>query len=167
MPTQSCLTCCDPKDCSPPSSSVHGISQARILEWVAISSSREFSPPRDCTHISCVCYIGWQGDSLPPYHLGSYLSVHLLNKGYRSKEDIKKISYGISNSQEERHSPLSSQVFSLPKFALVNILSETKVGTYSMNESRENLKLLSLQKIQNVFVSSILYFIYGNASVHK
>jgi len=38
--TQSCLTLCDPTDCSPPGSSVHGILQARILEWIAISSSR-------------------------------------------------------------------------------------------------------------------------------
>ena len=38
---------CNPIDCSPPSSSGHGISQARILEWVAISSSRGSSPPRD------------------------------------------------------------------------------------------------------------------------
>ena len=37
--TQSCLTACDPMDCSPPGSSVHGIVQARILEWVAISFS--------------------------------------------------------------------------------------------------------------------------------
>ena len=37
---QLCLTLCTPMDCSPPGSSVHGISQARILEWVAISSSR-------------------------------------------------------------------------------------------------------------------------------
>ena len=37
---QSCLTLCDPVDCSPPVSSVHGILQARILEWVAISFSR-------------------------------------------------------------------------------------------------------------------------------
>ena len=37
---QSCLTLCDPVDCSPPGSFVHGILQARILEWVAISSSR-------------------------------------------------------------------------------------------------------------------------------
>ena len=37
---QSCLTDCDPLGCSPPGSSVHGISQARILEWVVISSSR-------------------------------------------------------------------------------------------------------------------------------
>ena len=38
--TQSCLTLCDPVDCSPPGSSVHGILQARILEWVAIPFSR-------------------------------------------------------------------------------------------------------------------------------
>ena len=37
---QSCPTLCDPIDCSPPGSSVHGILQARILEWVAISFSR-------------------------------------------------------------------------------------------------------------------------------
>ena len=41
---QSCPTLCDPMDCSPPGSSVHGISQARIMEWVAISFSRGFSP---------------------------------------------------------------------------------------------------------------------------
>ena len=44
-----CLTLCDPMDCSPPGSSVHGIFQARILEWVAISSSRGSSQPRDPT----------------------------------------------------------------------------------------------------------------------
>ena len=46
---QSCLTLCDPMDGSPPGSSVHGILQARILEWVAIPSSRESSGPRDQT----------------------------------------------------------------------------------------------------------------------
>ena len=40
---QSCLTLCNPTDCSPPGSSFHGIFQARILEWVAISYSRGFS----------------------------------------------------------------------------------------------------------------------------
>ena len=48
------LTLCDPMDCSPPGSSVHGISQARILEWVAISFSRGSSQSRDRTHISCI-----------------------------------------------------------------------------------------------------------------
>ena len=39
--TQSCPTLCDPVDCSPPGSSIHGISQARILEWAAISFSEQ------------------------------------------------------------------------------------------------------------------------------
>ena len=54
MRAQSCLTLCDPMDCSPPGSFVHQISQARILEWVAISSSRGSSRPRDWTCISCM-----------------------------------------------------------------------------------------------------------------
>ena len=47
----------DPMDCSLPGSSVHGIFQARKLEWIAISSSRESSRPGDRTHISCVSCI--------------------------------------------------------------------------------------------------------------
>ena len=49
--SQSCLTLCDPMYC-PPGSSVHGILQARILEWVAMPSSRESSQPRGRTQIS-------------------------------------------------------------------------------------------------------------------
>ena len=45
--TQSCLTLCDPMDCRSPGSSVQGILQARLLEWVAISFSRGSSRPRD------------------------------------------------------------------------------------------------------------------------
>ena len=55
--TQLCPTVCDPMDGSPSGSSVHGILQARILEWVAISSSRGSSQPRDQTCISCVSCI--------------------------------------------------------------------------------------------------------------
>ena len=52
--SQSCLTLCDPMDCSPPGSSVHGILQARILEWVAISFSRGSSWSRNWTWVSCI-----------------------------------------------------------------------------------------------------------------
>ena len=44
-----CLTLCDPMDCSPPGTSVHGIFQARMLEWVALPSSKWSSRPRDLT----------------------------------------------------------------------------------------------------------------------
>ena len=57
---QPCPTLCDSVDYSIPDSSVHGILQARILEWVAISFSRGSSQPRDRTLVSCMesrCFI--------------------------------------------------------------------------------------------------------------
>ena len=52
--TQSCLTLCNPMDCGPPGSSVLGILQARILEWVAMPFSRGSSQPRDWTQVSVI-----------------------------------------------------------------------------------------------------------------
>ena len=68
---QSCPTPCNPRDCSSPGSSVHGTLQTRILEWVAISSSRGSSRPRDRTLVSCSsCTAGrlftHLGDPFPP-----------------------------------------------------------------------------------------------------
>ena len=64
---QSCPTLCDPRDCSPPGSSVHGILQARILEWVAISFSRGSSRPRNQTQVS---------------HIASRCFYHLSHEGF-------------------------------------------------------------------------------------
>ena len=58
---QSCPAVCDTMDCSLPGSSVHGIPQARILEWVAMLSFRRTSQPRDQTrvsYISCISCLG-------------------------------------------------------------------------------------------------------------
>ena len=52
--TQLCPTLCDPMNCSLPGFSLHGIVQARVLEWVAISFSRGSSQPRDWTRVSCI-----------------------------------------------------------------------------------------------------------------
>ena len=62
----SCYILCDPVDCSPPGLSFYGILQQRILEWVALPSSRGSSWPRDGTRISCIA-----GDSLLLSHWGS------------------------------------------------------------------------------------------------
>ena len=51
---QSCWTLCDPMACSPPGSSVCAVSQARILKWTAMPSSRGSSQPRDRTQVSCI-----------------------------------------------------------------------------------------------------------------
>ena len=58
-------TLCISTDCCPPGSSVHGILLARILEWVAIPSSRGSSQPRDRTCISLLHLLHWQVGSLP------------------------------------------------------------------------------------------------------
>ena len=60
--TQLCPILFDPMDCSPPGSSMHGILQARILEWVATPFSRGSSWPRDQTQVSCIagrCFTIW------------------------------------------------------------------------------------------------------------
>ena len=57
---QFCPTLRGPVDCSLPGSSIHGISQARILESVAMPSSKGSSPPSDRTRISCISCIGRQ-----------------------------------------------------------------------------------------------------------
>ena len=54
---QSWPTLCDPMDCSPPGSSIHGILSARVLEWVAIPFSRGSSQPRDQTCVSFVSFL--------------------------------------------------------------------------------------------------------------
>ena len=72
LAVKSCLTLCNPMDCSPPGSSVHGIFQARILEWVAIFSSRGSSQPRDQTTSPAL-----QVDSLPLSCWGGSLSTAL------------------------------------------------------------------------------------------
>ena len=79
---KSCPTLCDPVDCSPQGSSIHGILQARILEWVAISFSRRSSPTQGlnqfllhCRHI--IYHLSHQGK--PSYHIYIYIYVFLKN----------------------------------------------------------------------------------------
>ena len=68
--TELCLTLCDPMDCNLLGSSVHGNLQTRMLEWVAISSSRGSPWPRERTPISCNS-LHWRVDSLMLSHQGS------------------------------------------------------------------------------------------------
>ena len=74
---QSCLTLCDPMGCSTPGSSVHGILQARILEWVAIRFSRESSWPGNWTRSPSL-----QADSSPSEPLGKpqLFLIHFLRQ---------------------------------------------------------------------------------------
>ena len=87
---QSCLTLCDCMDCSPPGSSVRGIFQARILEWVAISYSTGSSWPRDGTCISCASPVLQVNFSLlaPPGKPGFTHTTFLIRQKNQNEELI-------------------------------------------------------------------------------
>ena len=97
---QSCLTPCDPIDGSPPGSSVHGSLQTRILEQIAISYSRQSSPPRNQTRISCFsCIAGRFFTTVPPgkprntlYYLFKPMNqFHFALSFFFSSQRIKKM----------------------------------------------------------------------------
>ena len=87
---KSCWTICDPVDCSPPGSSVHRICQARIPEWIAISSSRGSSWPRDRTCISFLLYLagGFFTTELPGEPSYPFLGWKRLRGGGEGKKAI-------------------------------------------------------------------------------
>ena len=77
---QFCLTLCNPMDCSPPGSSVHGILQARTLEWVAMPFSRGSSPPRSQTHVSWLAGRSFTATATWEVHF-AYSSVYVSISG--------------------------------------------------------------------------------------
>ena len=107
--TQSCPTLCDPMDCSPPDSAVHGVSQARILEQFAISYLRRSSWLRDWTHISCTSCTGrwilyhcttWEttgvcGRLLNRWTLILSLLIHLQNQWAFSRKQLFIFLYSV------------------------------------------------------------------------
>ena len=84
--TRSCLTLWTPLDCSPPDFSAHGIFQSRTLEWVAISSSRGSSQPRDSTLISFVSCIA-----------GGFFTLWAIRESWllREQANEKKVEWNI------------------------------------------------------------------------
>ena len=90
---QSYLTLCNPQDCSPPGSSVHGIFQERILEWISISFSREFSRTRDWIPISASPILADRFfTTVPPM----YIDVKK-NKSYPNVQDITSDTSPVKN----------------------------------------------------------------------
>ena len=97
---QSCPTLWDPEDCSLQAFSVHGILQTRILEWVAMPSSRGSSQSRNLTHISCSsCNAGELFTTRPPGEAQQLLTMSLKCSRYCKIRQV--------NSCEHRkgHSP--------------------------------------------------------------
>ena len=159
---------CDPIDYNLPGSSVHGISQARILEWVAISFSSGSSWSRGWTCISCIgreILYHWasRGSSqliLPKIllsflELGNYLILVLVNVSYITNElgYIFLISWRLITSQ---HCSGFWDIF-LKSFSMMKLFIPLKLQT-SICKIIEESKLLLLKEL---FISSIILFHYS------
>ena len=117
----SCVWLCNPMDGSLPGSSVHGILQTRILEWVAISSSRGSSQPWDQTWVSCVSCIGmWVVYHL--HHLGSprlawipvQMKYDFCSESWLSFPSCLKVNSNFSlRTKVRKHKPFSLDCFPL------------------------------------------------------
>ena len=107
---QSCPTVCDPVDYSPPGSSVHGILQARILKWVAISFLRGSSPPRDLTQVSHIAgrrFKLWATREQPPKYWRHKTIITYSHKStcpmYTEAKQIKTLQFGAEKGLLQDH----------------------------------------------------------------
>ena len=100
---QSCPTLCDPMDCSPPSSSVHGILQVGLLEWVAMPSSRGPSWCRDRTQVSYIAggfFTDWA--SRKPFHWSMASPAQMCTGHHCSVLGTMKRGWATFVKQEDR-----------------------------------------------------------------
>ena len=143
---QLCPTLCDPMDCSLLGSSVHGIFQARVLEWVAISFSRRSSQPRDWTPVSL--FIGQTLYCLS--HQGSLRSFAICMTTLDHSNHIsKKKKLCENNSVTLKLSlPLGSSVQSLSRVWLfATLCTAERQASLSIPNSRSPPKPMSIQSV--------------------
>ena len=115
--TQSCLTLCNPTDCSPPGFSVHGILQSRILEWIAVPFSRESSPSRDGTLVLLHC-------RQILYHLNYRKVLKILYAATKRSCVLQwKLNIGHATTKTQ-HSQINKQIYSCPVFPAL-LIEET------------------------------------------
>ena len=118
--TESCLTR-DPMDCSPPGSSVHGIFQARVLEWAAISFSRGSSQPRDQIQVSCTAHSSVQSLSHIQLFATSWTAAHQASLFITNSQRLLKLLF------IESVMPSNNLILCHPLLLLLSIFPSIKV----------------------------------------
>ena len=88
---QPCLTLCDPVDCSPPGSSVHGILQTRVLEWVAISYPGDLPDPGiESVSLMSLALAGGSFTTSTPWEVNYMLTLKIVAEGWMSFSNLHK-----------------------------------------------------------------------------
>ena len=120
----------DPMNCSPPGSIVHGILQARILEWVAIPFSRGSSQPKDWTQVLCIA--------------GGFLTIW-------ATRDILGSSKGVKSLVEQYHYSKKLDDYIMTSKSLTLTLIPQMILWENMTENEKKKKKLSVRLLWNVF----------------
>ena len=143
----------NPMDCSPPGSSAHGILQARILEWVDISSSRGSFQPRDRTHISCGL-LHWQMDTLPLAPLGRVFSLSYFPRN---------LYFGFFPSARHPEREILSGLACLHLWHHLTYGKCTLLPPYPWNVLHSCCSLLSFLPLSGIPGASVLWYIVTNS----
>ena len=147
---QSCLTVCNPMDYSPPDSSVHGIFQARRLEWVAMPSSRGSSWPRDQIHVSCVaCTAGRFLTTEPPgspFYCPFLQNIMWFPKIHATFKIKYSSNYSMAHTQLRSY--LSLPMFFLRRFLMVCGLANGSFVCLLISPSNSCLQAILSQQVE-------------------
>ena len=154
---QSCLTLCDPMDCSLSGSPVHGIFQAWILEWVAISFSRGSSQPKDRTGVSYISYIQFSSvQSLSHVRLFAtpWTAAHQASLSITNSQSLLKL-MSIESVMPSNHLILCRPLLPPSIFPSIRVVSNESVlhirwpqywsFSFSISPSHEYLRLISFR----------------------
>ena len=145
--TQSCLTLCDSMDCNSPGSSVHGILQARIQDWVPVSFTSGSSWPKDWTWVSPKL----QADF---YHLNERFREPLPGKGYlgwKPRYDLNKIHFNNAVGMANRFKRLNL-IDKVPEelwMEVSNILQKVLIKTIHKRKKKQKGKMVVSGNLTN------------------
>ena len=126
------LTLCDPVDCSLPCSSIYGIFQARILEWVATSFSRGSSQPRDWTRVSRIVgrrFTVWATREALPMNIQDWFPL-----GWTGWISLQSKGHSRVFSKKKKKSSPTPQFKSISSLALSFLYSPTLTSIYDLLE---------------------------------
>ena len=153
---QYCPTVCDPMDCRLPASSVHGISQARILEWVAMPSSRASSQPKDQSHVSCVSCIA--GGFFPHWVIREFKHSNKEIDSYQVK--LEKIHCLIWVSLGKGNPQLFEQSYCSTSEKAMTPHSSTLAWKLPWTEEPGGLQSMGLWRVGHDWMTSLSLFTF-------
>ena len=155
MRLESCSTLCNPVDCSLSGSSVHGILQARVLEWVAVPFSKGFSQPRDRTWLSCIASRFFTIWATRKAHLFAHWCLiclsSLVSQMVKNPPEIQKTWTGLLGQKFS----LEKRMATTPSFLPEEVHGQRSLGRLQSRKS-QRARHNWMTKHENLFIRDLI-----------